>query len=172
MIHVAPCSCELHVRIRELEREKALTQGFVDLTERARAEKAEAERDEALAKVTAIQARVADLRERLRHAGRWNVDDEAREREPCSCELHVRIRELEAELAYIKSGDYVIAMVTRAENAEKVYAVEREVRLHAEARVAELEREREDHLAVLDRHALMPECAEEHHKAREREASE
>src|SRR6267378_2173200 len=151
MIHVAPCSCELHVRIRELEREKALTQGFVDLTERARAEKAEAERDEALAKVTAIQARVADLRERLRHAGRWNVDDEAREREPCSCELHVRIRELEAELAYIKSGDYVIAMETRA---------------------AELEREREDHLAVLDRHALMPECAEEHHKAREREASE
>ena len=41
--------------------------------------------------------------------------------------------------------------------------------VHQEKAIRELEAEREDHFAVLDRHALMPECVVEHHNRMVRE---
>jgi F0F1-type ATP synthase membrane subunit b/b' len=94
VIHVAPCSCELHVRIRELEAELELTKATSDqfmhdaLDQKAHAEKAEAAaRTEAgAAKIhfearQRLKARVAEL-ERELESKAWNMlepSPEARE---------------------------------------------------------------------------------------------
>jgi hypothetical protein len=69
VIHIAPCSCELHVRIRELEAEvtRLTTIGTIEATKaewlemRARAEKAERGMKAWIEKATLAEARVAEL---------------------------------------------------------------------------------------------------------------